>query len=162
MPVKQRMGKILEISLPSEEHRQKIKESAKARGCTTSKYILTILEEASRPPRPASGQDFQHLQEDNRRLAADLHDAKNRIAQLDAELRKLQNAELLKPEGSGAINQELLRIIRTGPPQHDYKLLASLGIEPGGEAARGVARQLQFLEATGFISRTSRGWAWKG
>jgi hypothetical protein len=155
-------GLRVEIRLPSEEEKKKLDEVAKARGVTTSKYILYAIDLASQPPRPAQGQDLKHLQEDNRNLAGELHQTRMRASQLEGELRKLQNAEILKEEGSGPIDPELLRIIRDGPPMHDYRLLALLGSEPGDEASRGIARQLQILEATGFISRTTKGWAWKG
>jgi hypothetical protein len=38
--------------------------------------------------------------------------------------------------------------------------LAALGANDT-ESARAISRQLQILEASGFISRTSRGWCWK-
>jgi hypothetical protein len=161
MPQKARMGKILEISLPSEELRKRIKDAAKARGCTTSKYLVSLFEEAGSPARPAPGQDVQILREENRTLAGLLHETKRANEQLNAELRRIQSSEVLKPEGSGQIDEELLILLKAGPAMHDYRLLATLNIEPGSEAAQAAARQLQFLETTGFVSRTSRGWSWK-
>ena len=99
------------------------------------------------------------LQEENHRLALELHESEHRIARIEGDLRKVRNEELLKPEGTGEIDPELLSIIREGPI-HDYKLLTALGVEPGSETSRGIAKQLQILEATGFISRTSQGWRW--
>jgi hypothetical protein len=65
------MGRVLEISLPSEEVKIKIKEEAKKRGCTASKYILSALDEANRPTRLGTGPDLQHLREKNYRLGED-------------------------------------------------------------------------------------------
>jgi hypothetical protein len=73
------MGKILEISLPSEELRKRIKDAAKARGCTTSKYLVYLFEESCSPARPALGQDVQFLREENRTLAGLLHETKHRM-----------------------------------------------------------------------------------
>ena len=155
------MGKVLEISLPSEELRKRIKDAAKARGCTTSKYIVSLFEDATSPARPASGQDIQILREENRNLAGFLHEAKRENERLNAELRRINSSEILKPEGSTQIDEELLILLKAGPAMHDYRLLATLNIEPGSEAAQAVTRQLQFLEATGFVCKTSRGWSWK-
>ena len=162
MAVQKYNEKIIQIYLPSADTKKKMIEEAKARKCTLSRYILSRLEEASSMdrPRPASGQDLHALQEENRRLASDLHESEHIISRLEADLRRARNKELLKPEGMVGIDPELLSIIRSGPI-HDYRLLAAMGIEPGDESARGVARQLQILETTGFISRTPAGWRWK-
>jgi hypothetical protein len=154
--------KIIQIYLPSADTKKKMIEEAKARKCTLSRYILSRLEEAGAQerPRPASGQDLHTLQEENRRIASELHESEHRISHLETEIRRARNAELLKPEGTGEIDPKLLSIIRAGPI-HDYKLLAALGLDPGDEAARGVSKQLQILEAMGFISRTPAGWKWK-
>ena len=82
------MGRVLEISLPSEDVKNKIKEEAKKRGCTASKYILSALDEANRPTRLGTGQDLQHLREENYRLASDIRGKDLIIAQQEAELRK--------------------------------------------------------------------------
>ncbi len=154
-------GLRVEIRLPSEEEKRKLDEVAEAKGVTTSKYILYAIAQSLQPPRPTSGQDLRHLQEDNRNLAGELHQAKMRAAKLEGQLRQLQHAEILKEEGTGPIDPDLLRIIKAGPPMHDYRLLELLGAEPGDDASRGIARQLQILESIGFIARTSKGWAWK-
>jgi predicted RNase H-like nuclease (RuvC/YqgF family) len=152
---------IIQIYLPCAEDKEKIKKDAKAKKTTLSKYIVSRLEAASSQEmsRPSSGQDLNKLQEENRRLALELHESEHRIARLEGDLRKVRHEELLKPEGTGEIDPNLLSIIRAGPI-HDYRLLAALGVEPGSETSRGVAKQLQILETTGFISRTSQGWRW--
>ncbi len=164
MPPKSRMGKILEISLPTPEHKQKIKEAAKKRGCTVSKYISTVVDDAERQdrPRPVSGQDLQALREENRRITTELHGKDLIMAQQEAELRKLRGAAFLQPTWDADIDSDLLRILHDGPI-HDHRLLAALGIEPRDtEAVRAVSKQLQILETMRFISKTPHGWRWRG
>lgn len=146
----------------SAERLKQIREEAQRRGVQASKYLMSAEEffRNAQESRPASGQDLNKLREENRRLAAELHESEHRIARLEGDLRKTRNEELLKPEGTGEIDPELLSVIREGPI-HDYRLLAALHVEPGSETSRGVAKQLQILEAMGFISRTSQGWRWK-
>ena len=158
MPPQKRMGRVLEISLPSEDVKNKIKEEAKKRGCTASKYILSALDEANRPTRLGTGPDLQ-LREENYRLANDLRGKDLIIAQQEAELRKLRGAAFLQPSWNADIDSDLLKILKTGPI-HDHRLLAALGASDT-ESARAISRQLQILEASGFVSKTSRGWCWK-
>jgi predicted RNase H-like nuclease (RuvC/YqgF family) len=160
MPVKE--CNAMWVYAGSPERLRQIKEESKKRGVQASKYLMAAEEyfRTSQEPRPASGQDLNKLQEENRRLALELHESEHRIARLEGDLRKVRHEEILKPEGTGEIDPELLSIIRAGPI-HDYRLLAALGVEPGSETSRGIAKQLQILEATGFIARTSQGWKWK-
>ena len=57
------MGKILEISLPSVEVKEQIKEEAARRGCCASKFILAILE-GSRLPAPSTGPGLEYQRPD--------------------------------------------------------------------------------------------------
>jgi len=83
------------------------------------------------------------------------------MAQQEAELRKLRGSAFLQQSWDADIDSDLLRILRDGPI-HDHRLLAALGIEPQDtEAVRAVSKQLQILEAMGFISRTTQGWKWR-
>jgi uncharacterized protein YjcR len=76
--------KIIQIYLPSADTKKKMIEEAKAKKCTLSRYILSRLEDASSQerPRPTSGQDLNKLQEENHRLALELHESEHRIAWL--------------------------------------------------------------------------------
>jgi len=163
MPAKDRMGKILELSLPSREHKQKIKDAAKKQGCTASKYILNVLEESERrdQPRPTIAKDLEALREENRRLATILHEKEHELAHQEAELRKLRGTAFLAPSGEAFLDPKLLSAIQHGPV-HDQRLLDILQIDPKDIGAlRNVSRQLQILEIQGIISRTGQGWAWK-
>jgi hypothetical protein len=102
---------------------------------------------------------LQHLREENYRLASDIRGKDLIIAQQEAELHKLRGAAFLQPSWNADIDSDLLKVLKTGPI-HDHRLLATLGANDT-ESARAISRQLQILEASGFISKTSRGWCWK-
>ena len=81
------------------------------------------------------------------------------ISQQDTELRKLRGAAFLQPVWNADIDSDLLQALRAGPI-HDHRLLDLLGATDP-EAIRAISRQLQIMEAGGFISRTARGWCGK-
>ena len=153
------MGKILEISLPSEDHKKRIKEEAKKRGCTSSKYILLMLEEANLPARPSAEPELQALRQENHRLETELKGKDLLLASQEAELRKLRGAAFLQPSWDADIDSDLLRALQAGPI-HDHKLLDTLGAGTP-EAMRAISRQLQILETSGLIIKTPKGWCWR-
>jgi len=112
----------------------------------------------SEAPR-ATGPELQHLRQENHRLETEMKGKDLLLAQQEAELRKLRGSAFLQPAWNADIDSDLLQAIRAGPI-HDHKLLDLLGATDQ-EAMRAVSRQLQILEATGFITKTTRGWSWK-
>jgi hypothetical protein len=153
------MGKILEISLPSPGVKEKIKEAATARGCTASKYLLSLFEEASRPPRPSNGPELEQLRTELNGLQTTLEAKDLLLRQRDAELRALRGAAFARPSWGAHIDPDLLKALRAGPI-HDHRLLDLLGADTP-EAMRAISRQLQILESEGLISRGTHGWSWK-
>jgi hypothetical protein len=161
MPPRKYQDRALWVYTGNEGRLKIIRAEAEKRGLQPSKYLMAA-EEAYRTasnPRPGSGKDLQTLRDANRSLAADLHEAKEQISQMDNELRKLRHSATLAPEGRGKIDPDLLQLLRAGPI-HDFKILVALDLTPGSDAARGVAEQLRFLEKTGIISKTPAGWKW--
>jgi hypothetical protein len=140
MPSKKYQDRALWVCTGTEGRLKIIQEEAKQRGLQPSKYLMAA-EEAYRTastPWPGSGKDLRGLRDANRSLIADLHESKERIVQLDCELRKLRQPAILAPEGKGKIDPELLQLLRAGPI-HDFKILMALNHPPGSEAARGAA-----------------------
>jgi hypothetical protein len=153
------MGKILEISLPSEETKRQIQEEAERRKCTASKYILTLFEESRRPASPSAGPEIEHLRQENRKMEVDLKGKDLLLSKQEAELRKLRGSAFLHSSWDADIDSDLLKALKAGPI-HDHKLLDHLGATDQ-DAMRAISRQLQILETAGFIARTARGWCWK-
>ena len=153
------MGKILEISLPSPEVKEKIREAANEHGCTISKYLLSIFEEASQPPRPSQGPELERLRIELNGLQTTLEAKDLLLKQRDAELRALRGAEFVRPEWDAYIDPDLLKAVRAGPI-HDHRLLDLLGASTA-DAMQAVSRQLQILESEGLISKGTHGWSWK-
>ncbi len=155
-------GRTIEIYFNSKEQKQKIKEEAKKRNCSVSKYIFSVLEAVDQQARPDPGisQDLNDLREENLQLQERTRVLAKDNDRLAQELEKLRNEAFLKPSGDVALDPELLQVLQAGPI-HSHKLLDALGINPqDAEAVRAITRQLEDLERTGFIARGARGWRW--
>lgn len=150
------MDRILEISLPP-GLKDQIRDDAKKKGCTVSKYIVSVLDEAKKPRPPPVGPELEAMRKELRRLEAELTGKDLMLQQQEAELRKLRGMAFMTPTGSADIDSDLLKVLKAGPI-HDHKLLELLGADDP-EAMRAVSRQLQILEALGVVSRTSKGWS---
>jgi hypothetical protein len=153
-------GRRVEIHLPSEEEKKKLEAVAKARGVPVAKYILSILMAVDSQSRPrVDPEELQQLREENSRLKQVVGDKELLLSQKENELRKLRGGAFLQPSWDADIDSDLLKALRAGPI-HDHRLLDLLGVTDQ-DAIQAVSKQLQILEASGFISRTSKGWSWK-
>ncbi len=155
-------GRTIEIYLDSPELKQKIKDEAKERNCSISKYISSALENAKQQPRPdpCLSQDLNALREENQGLRRSLAECTRDNDRLSHELQKLRNEAFLRPAGDVTLDPELLQTRQAGPI-HSHRLLDALGIDPvDAEAVQAITRQLEDLERTGFIARGARGWRW--
>lgn len=163
MALKKYNERLIELYVGSSEQKKKIQDDAKANGSTTSKYILSIINEAGQEKKPAAinPTEVQDLKEENSHLAEELRDSERRVASLEAELRRMRNKEHIEPHGRAAYDPALLQALVDGPI-HDHQLLDALGIDlQDYEAIRAVSAQLQSLEVTGLIKKVSRGWVWQ-
>ncbi|MFZ3148714.1 MAG: hypothetical protein WA137_06700 [Methanothrix sp.] len=153
-------GRRVEIRLPSEEEKKKLEEVAKAHGATVPKFILYAIDLASRPARPQSNPgELQTLREENSQLRRVVGDKELLLSQKESELQKLRGGPFLHKSWDTGIDADLLKALRAGPV-HDHRLLDILGATDP-EAIRAISRQLQILETSGFIARTTKGWSWK-
>lgn len=154
------MGKILEISLPNEGVKEQIKEDARRLGVSASKYVLTAVEMARMPAPPSAGPELEAMRQEQRRLEAELKGKDLILLQQEEEIKRLR-AQAFRPEVLKAqIDADLLKVLKEGPI-HDRKLLDRVGAKDA-ETIHAVSRQLQILESSGFTTRTSAGWCWKG
>ena len=163
MALKKYNERLIELYVGSSEQKKKIQDDARANGSTTSKYILSIINEAGQEKKPAAinPTEVQDLKEENSHLAEELRDSERRVASLEAELRRMRNKEHIEPHGRAAYDPKLLQALVDGPI-HDHQLLDALGIDlQDYEAIRAVSAQLQSLEVTGLIKKISRGWVWQ-
>lgn len=160
MPPKKYQDRGVWVYTGTSNRLKEIREEAKKRGLQPSKYLMAAEESfrKSDPPR-AAGPELQHLRQENHRLETEMKGKDLLLAQQEAELRKLRGSAFLQPAWNADIDSDLLQAIRAGPI-HDHKLLDLLGATDP-EAMRAISRQLQILEATGFITKTTRGWSWK-
>lgn len=159
MPKKERVGRIFELSLPSEEIKKQIQEEARKRKCPASKYILSLFQESIRPANPQADPEIKHLRQENSQLRQVVGEKELLLAQKENELRKLRGAVFQQPTWNADIDSDLLKALRAGPV-HDHRLLDILGATDQ-DSMKAISRQLQILEAGGFIANTARGWSWK-
>lgn len=64
-------------------------------------------------------------------------------------------------EGIRSHNKDLIDLLKKGGTFDSYKILEALGIDPNdSDLVKAISRQLEDMEAYGFIESTSRGWKW--
>jgi hypothetical protein len=155
-------GKTSEIYFNSVDQKKKYCDVAHAKKCTFSKYVLQLLEKDSLPPVesvPTAG-ELQTLRERNRELQKSNRDLAQELEVQEQELQRLRNEAFLQSSGEAALDEDLLLLLQAGPI-HSPKLLEMLKINPSdAQTVRAITRQLEVLEATGFIARGPRGWRW--
>lgn len=160
--------KILEIYASSEEEAQKIREAAKGTGLTTSKFVLNavrphIYDVEEGPSRHCLVEEASQLRDEVRRLREDGRARDLLLERYEAELRRIRDNAFLAPNGSAALDPELLQILRRSGPIHEHRLLDALKIpSDDSKAIQAISRQLSLLEATGFVSKGPNGWRWLG
>ncbi len=160
MPAKKYQDRGFWLYTGAEGQLARIKEEARKRGIQPSKFIMAAVDEyISTSSRPRTVADVTTLQEENSQLRKALGDKELIITQKDAELRKLRGAAFLQESWDADIDLDLLQVLKSGPV-HDHRLLDLLGAT-APESVQAISRQLQILETTGFIRRTSKGWQWQ-
>jgi hypothetical protein len=160
MPPKKYQDRGIWIYTGTEGRLKLIREEAKKRGIRPSKYLMAAEEGFRRLDQcPSTGPELEHLRQENRKLENDLKGKDLLLLQQETELRKLRGSAFLQPTWDADIDSDLLKAIRAGPV-HDHRLLDLLGATDQ-DSMRAVSRQLQILEAAGFIANTAKGWCWK-
>lgn len=156
-------GKTAEIYFNSPEQKEKYYEAAKSKKSSFSKYVLNVLEEASQPLTESakSSEELQDLKEKYRQLLKSNRDLARELERQTKELQRLKDEAFLQPSGEADLDPDLLSLLQAGPI-HSPRLLEALKIDPAdAQKVRAITRQLEMLEATGFIGRGPRGWRWQ-
>ena len=160
MPAKKYQDRGFWLYTGTDGQLSRIKDEAQKRGLQPSKFIMAAVDEyITTSSRPRTSPEIQTLQEENNHLRKVLGDKELLLIQKDAELQELKGAAFLQDSWDADIDVDLLQALKSGPI-HDHRLLDLLGAT-NPEAVQAISKQLQILETTGFIRRTSRGWQWQ-
>lgn len=158
------------VYLPTAKDRDRWHEMAKKSQTSVSSWVFAVVEEAlaeknGMRPRGELVKAMASLEEENKALREDLKLKNVVIDRYEEELRRLRAAPFQGEtfKGMRAYSSELVDLLKTRGQIDGYSILDALGIGPKEtEAIKAINRQLEELEAFGFIEAMGRGWQWKG
>jgi len=143
-----------------------IKRAAKEKRVAVSRFLLSIIEDGLNPDNhatsPETVAEVEALREKVDQMTRDLRDRDMQIDTIRAEKRRLHDTMFGTERGSdiASVDVDLLTTLSQGPVS-TRGLLSAMGIDPGDvDQVRTVSRQLEALELTGLVKRSSQGWQW--
>lgn len=158
------------LYLPSKADKDRWIELANKAKTPLSKWGIEIIESKLAEneefkPRREIAKELEDLKKEIKTFRDDLRQKSVVLERYESELRHYRSEAFTQDnyQGKRRYNKELVEIIRAGGSVDSYRLLEALGIDPReSDLVKAVTKQLEELEAYGFIETDGRSWRWIG
>jgi len=161
------------VYLPSLEMAEDWKRRAAKAGTSISRYVTERVQDSIRREEGEEGYlsrldlitRLRESEEEVKRLRDDNRLLRKLVDNLDRELKRYRTMPFTLEtfEGVRGFERDLVELLRRRKGRlSEDEILSGLGIDPADvDLVKGVARQLQALEAYGLVEFVGRGWRWK-
>lgn len=158
------------LYLPSKADKERWQAKADKARAPLSKWAIEIIESTLAEneefkPRREIMLELEALKKENKALRDDVRQKSIVMERYEGELKKYRSQSFLTNDylGMRPYNKEIVYLLKSRGQADSYKILEALGIDPReSELVRAVSKQLEELEAFGFIETDGRSWKWIG
>ncbi len=158
------------LYLPSKADKERWQAQADKACTPLSKWAIEIIESTLAEneefkPRREIMHELEVLKKENKALRDDIRQKSIVMERYEGELQKHRSQSFLSEDYQGMrrYNKEIVDLLKSRGQADSYKILETLGIDPReSELVLAVSKQLEELEAFGFVETDGRSWQWIG